>query len=146
MFPIKFKVVAESKLVGYERLNAGYWQSQEVGADHWRQAMFGGKSYKRYAFTGLKDKNGKEIYESDIVTYLSVSDTGVIVYDTAGQKEYVGAYKLKHEQRLRYGSETQFSELYMKHYNDDGILDAYEVLGNIYENPKLLEGEQNELA
>jgi len=62
-------------------------------------------------FTGLFDKEGKEIYEGDIVI--------------EGYKGKYGTYEVKWNVKgFNLGSE-------------DG--DEYEVIGNIYENPELLE-------
>ena len=75
-------------------------------------------------FTGLKDKNGKEIYEGDIV---EVSTNGM-------NKE-----RLKVNWMIYYW--YPFGELYQPTYSGTII----EVIGNIYENPELLkEGEENE--
>ena len=68
-------------------------------------------------FTGLKDKNGKEIYEGDIVK--SVYGNGYIVF------EYIG-FAIK-----SIGSESidfEFPSFYLN----------CEIIGNIYENPELL--------
>lgn len=67
-------------------------------------------------YTGLRDKNNKEIYEGDIVKYF---------YDTPSVVEFVqGAFKLKRDCCF-----DTFSYL-------EGEV---EVIGNIYENPELLE-------
>ena len=79
-------------------------------------------------FTGLKDKNEKEIYEGDIVIYdrgvgnwtgQRMSTTHEIVFT-----DEVFAFVMK------YGS--SYIKL-RKHWNY-----IYEVVGNIYENPELL--------
>lgn len=69
-------------------------------------------------FTGLTDKNGKEIYEGDVVS----------IKRTLGEK--CDCYEIKFTQGM-------FS------ISDEDILTDYwlkscEVIGNIYENPELL--------
>ena len=78
--------------------------------------------------TGLKDKNGKLVYEGDIVKFNYDTDEikAVISWD---DKELIGFYL---------NTTDYFKDKYVTDY--DFYKDVYEVIGNIYENPELLEG------
>lgn len=88
--------------------------------------------------TGLKDKDGQEIFEGDIVKRDGVKRPEVVRFgewtdvDSLGYKEqYIGFYfESEHEgQEWLHSVQPQFNHL-------------YKVIGNIYENPQLLEGEE----
>ena len=86
-------------------------------------------------YTGLKDKNGKEIYEGDIVKINAHSYDFGFENDKIGEIKFLngcfGFYRQISEQ------EYLFNELSIEYgYNE---LNYYEVIGNIYDNPKLLE-------
>ena len=85
-------------------------------------------------YTGLKDKNGKEIYEGDIVAFED-SDGGYEYQDlvmNTGIVEY-GELRFYFTNRVA----VEMGDFYIK----DGRCDDIEVIGNIYDNPELLEGE-----
>lgn len=77
--------------------------------------------YELIQFTGLKDKNGKEIYEGDIVKWFvnDVIRTGIVDYIDG-----YGGFDMKN-----------FKDDY--HVCCDWLRGEYEVIGNIYENPEL---------
>ncbi|MEG7528950.1 YopX family protein [Streptococcus mitis] len=72
--------------------------------------------------TGLKDKNGKEIFEGDVVKMSKDVYSELTYYEVA--RHYGGAYRLE--------SKQHGCELWLRHTD-------CEVVGNIYENKELLD-------
>lgn len=131
---IKFRLIYQNKIVGYEKWNRGkrshdnsiwidlpkwlystdqkYWSPTSIASDVKDQ------------FTGLKDTNGVYIYESDIIS----SDWG----------DDLMIYKI-----IYYDDLTAFlgKSLNTKPEEINCISDLYDikVIGNIHENPELLE-------
>lgn len=75
-------------------------------------------------FTGLLDRNGKEIYEGDVVEYVcDGAQIGFMVYDDFGCVS------------IEYGDETYLQTINLR------LLSMMEVIGNIHDNPELLKTE-----
>lgn len=82
-------------------------------------------------YTGLTDKNGRKIFEGDIVRYMDE----VIEKEKTDKIEYNethAAFCRLHK------SEMGFQYLFI----DESFANKCEVIGNIFDNPDLLEGEE----
>jgi uncharacterized phage protein (TIGR01671 family) len=90
-------------------------------------------------FTGLKDKNGKEIYERDVIEYRKLfiygTEEGILKRVTVEWSEYQLGYRTDGHN--------------LKDIVDGKMLDigggsmGCKIIGNIYENPELIsQGEQ----
>lgn len=92
-------------------------------------------------FTGLTDKNGKKIFEGDILEYTSYTGTGI--------KEVFRAIVFWDEHRWSY--KVIYNNRWTAQLNNKGYTcDIYkavaanfsEVIGNIHDNPELLTKEE----
>jgi uncharacterized phage protein (TIGR01671 family) len=76
-------------------------------------------------FTGLRDKNGKEIYEGDIIRAKNGVQIGTVIWVESDCK-YVVRWTKDNPTKMVYDSNMSSAQW-------------GEVIGNIYENPELLQ-------
>ena len=94
--------------------------------------------------TGLKDKNGKLIYEGDILD-LYVSSKKLYRYEV---KYEIGSFMLVSQDEIFDFPNVwndyvyPLSQLYYEYQNEENCIDECEIIGNVYENPELLENKQ----
>lgn len=102
----------------------------------------GGKisDYKMYLqqFTGLKDKNGKDIYEGDVCIYKTGEKKGGVYSEETVFKGFVRYDEARFEigSHNGYGGEWEDLSMLIGHYHK--IAKEFEVIGNIFENPELI--------
>lgn len=122
MNDIKIRYVLKSKCTGKISFKWYYIQQIEKGLNN----LFDLEHYtiiERDRFTGLKDKNEKEIYENDIVNFRPMKKYKINVM--------VSKVVFKNNCWCLENNKT-----YLK---DNFSLTGVEVIGNIHENPELSE-------
>lgn len=101
-------------IIDFYNKEAGFWETDKEG-----------ERFALCQYTGLKDKNNREIYEGDIVR--NFGSDYVPVY-TKGIYMALNTEQLKYPEEHRQLS-TQFNVIWRN---------GCEIIGNIYENPELL--------
>ena len=140
---IKFRAwdKAQNKMLLPDNIEFIYGQAYwaEASADGYYECSNNGKvdgicaMFELEQFTGLKDVNGKEIYEGDIIKFFGANkkikaknEFGIIVYKAD-----------------RYGAGFN-SIIQNKEHGYGGINIAQDiVVGNVHENPELLEAQHD---
>ena len=104
--------------------------------------------------TGLKDKNGKLIWENDIVDFLG--HKGAINFECGGfgigyqknidwEEIQANIMRVTGCENILYACENDnyisLWEIYWNFNDEDDSVNTVEVIGNIFDNPELLESE-----
>ncbi|MDT9337776.1 YopX family protein [Clostridium perfringens] len=142
---IKFRAWnLEKKIMVYEDEDDStiYWDGVYCSDVEMVNIRLRNSEYEWMQYTGLKDKNGKKIYEGDILRCkclkkckLDSCAEKVIQYKNSLIEWWESGCNLGY--RLR-DSKGKTMMIKPTHLNTMEV----EVIGNIYENPELLEGER----
>ena len=139
---IKAKEMIYNAEIAYDGTNySTEWQIGENNNDGWiycfADYLSREEEYRVMHCTGLKDKNGRLIYEGDIVLFRSAFDKKAFFAEIKfGKAEGYECFFPKWHGK--YIEETKYNPGWRKdiHY---WIEQKIEVVGNIHENPELLE-------
>lgn len=116
------KAIFEVILINYVTKKVTYLLERVGHLLSIRDAKFNDVELMQY--TGLKDKNNKEIYEGDIL------------FESFGERYYKVVFE-------NGGFRAEFKGDFDEHSFDliDVVAQGCEIVGNIYENPELMEDE-----
>lgn len=103
-------------------------------------------------YTGLKDKNGKRIFEGDIIKYADMLDYNCYIESLECPEDYEGCdySDIFTVDEVVYCDNVDYPafDLNKHDFESNGLSELiasyqyhYEVIGNIHDNPELLEGE-----
>lgn len=124
---IKFRGWNKEKRKMYGNVHFAYDHLKDIPATTFGEIVTYQDEWDAMQFTGVKDKNGKEIYEGDILNSLYRNDgrTGTyqVLWNDGGACFY-GRRHGKHQQISVFVTPSDWTRC--------------EIIGNVWENPELL--------
>lgn len=124
MREIKFKFLMENGEV-----TDSYYLKELIDSDSYIsiESEYSSRIKQEIQYTGLKDKNGVEIYEGDIVSIMDCEPSLYKICYWDNNFKWAVEYTGKDKTNWQSDNLEEFSS------------EDFEILGNIYENPELLE-------
>lgn len=125
MSKIKYKILIKHRRGKWEELDETFFNRITLydlmqGEEYLANLLSGNLIVKILSYVGLKDKNGKEIYEGDIIRY----------------KPLVGLEEC--ERNAIKNIEVRIPSIFTNLHFDNVEEEHLEVIGNKFENPELL--------
>lgn len=137
----KFRYNFNNKIYNVSAIDLSHSKGEIVSLDGMETLMCKLDLNNLIQCSGLKDKNGKLIYEGDILD-LYVSTKKLYRYQV---KFEIGSFMLvsKDEifdfRNIWNDNVYPLSQLYFEYQNEENSIWECEIIGNIYENPELLD-------
>lgn len=122
----------EIKFRAWDKISEQYVDTYIMKYDYSKSLGDSIPNYTFQQFTGLKDKNKKEIYEGDVVT----RQLPAAIYG-----EHVSNYPIRAEVIFEHGGFSAKPNQNKDSIGTFGIGEDCEIIGNIWENPELISKE-----
>lgn len=132
----KYRAWSKTEKIMSDVKNIDFWNG-EIDARCFEETEIGNVILMQS--TGLKDKNGVEIFEGDVVSRNSGMPS-VVKFGKWIYEEDFG-YKIKNI-GFHLNSSYDDDDEWFQAMDYEDIRKNYEVIGNIYENPELLEDKE----
>jgi len=121
------KIMADVLIINYKESTVQLPIETDVTDDYWwDETVWSFEEIELLQYTGLTDKNGKEIYEGDVISVINDTLQAEVIDEAP-------SFKLKWRDDFHVKRNTENKTIA---WNAHII---YEVIGNIYEHPHLLE-------
>ena len=120
MREIKFRAGCKFHKATMDVTNIHFWSDGKITTTH----QCGCPDVDIIQYVGLKDKNGKEIYEGDIVKFMDCC-----------KEEFRGYIEYSKDKFTAYREPKSFA---MASNQTHDLYGDFEIIGNIYENPELV--------
>lgn len=121
------KIMADVLIINYKESTVQLPIETDVTDDYWwDETVWSFEEIELLQYTGLTDKNGKEIYEGDVVKYLDVEFSFIAEVAWSDWMWYLEGINPK--------------ESFMFDDVTDNETADVEIIGNIFQHPHLLEG------